>query len=50
LFPEGEYDHVFDVELDNVMTKLPFNNGGSAIEAANKFCVREGLERAQIKE
>lgn len=28
IFPAGEYDHVFDVELgDGIMRKLPFNNG-----------------------
>ena len=49
MFEAGEYDHVFDVELgDNVMRKLPFNNGGNAIQAAEKFCVREGLGRAHI--
>ena len=49
LFPAGQYDHIFDVELgDNVMRKLPFNNGANAIEAAEKFCVREGMGRAQV--
>lgn len=49
LFPAGEYDHVFDVELgDNVMRKLPFNNGENAITAAEKFCVREQLGRSNI--
>lgn len=49
MFPAGEYDHIFDVELgDNVMRKLPFNNGANAITAAEKFCIREGLGRAQI--
>jgi phospholipase A-2-activating protein len=49
LFPAGEYDHIFDVELgDNVMRKLPFNNGENAITAAEKFCVRESLGRANI--
>jgi phospholipase A-2-activating protein len=38
LFEAGEYDHVFDVEIgDGVMRQLPFNNGGNADEAANKF-------------
>ena len=42
MFAAGDYDHVFDVELgDNVMRKLPFNNGENAIQAAEKFCVRE---------
>jgi len=49
MFPAGEYDHVFDVELgDIVMRKLPFNNGANAIEAAEKFCVREGVGRANV--
>jgi hypothetical protein len=30
------------------MRKLPFNNGANAIEAAEKFCVREQLGRANI--
>ena len=51
MFEEGEYDHVFDVELgDNVMRKLPFNNGGNALLAAEKFCVRESLGRANIEQ
>ena len=46
LFPAGEYDHVFDVELgDGVMRKLPFNNGGNFLDSADKFCVREGIGR-----
>ena len=49
LFPAGEYDNIFDVELgDNIMRKLPFNNGENAISAAEKFCVRENLGRANI--
>ena len=49
MFEEGEYDHIFDVELgDNVMRKLPFNNGGNHLESADKFCVREGIGRYQV--
>ena len=49
MFPAGEYDHIFDVELgDNVMRKLPFNNGANAITAAEKFCIRENLGRSNI--
>jgi hypothetical protein len=49
LFEQGEYDNIFDVELgDNVMRKLPFNNGDNAIVAAEKFCVREQLGRSNI--
>jgi phospholipase A-2-activating protein len=46
VFPAGEYDHVFDIELgDNIMRKLPFNNGANAIEYAEKFCMRENIGR-----
>ena len=46
VFPAGEYDHIFDVELgDNIMRKLPFNNGDNAIEYSEKFCMREGIGR-----
>ena len=49
MFPAGEYDHVFDVELgDGIMRKLPFNNGANVIEAAERFCVREQLSRANV--
>ena len=51
MFEAGEYDHIFDVELgDNIMRKLPFNNGANAIQAAEKFCVRENLGRANIEQ
>jgi phospholipase A-2-activating protein len=49
MFEAGEYDHIFDVELgDNVMRNLPFNNGANAIQAADKFCAREGLGKANV--
>jgi phospholipase A-2-activating protein len=51
LFAAGEYDHVFDVELgDGIMRKLPFNNGGMHLEAAEKFCIREGISRTQVEQ
>lgn len=51
MFPAGEYDHIFDVELgDGVMRKLPFNNGSNVIEAAEKFCIRESLSRANVEQ
>ncbi len=50
LFAAGEYDHVFDVELgDGIMRKLPFNNGAGFLEAADKFCSREGLSRVNVE-
>jgi len=51
LFKAGEYDHVFDVELgDGVMRKLPFNNGANCLEAADKFCAREMMGKANIEQ
>lgn len=51
MFEAGEYDHIFDVELgDNIMRKLPYNNGGNPMLAAEKFCVREGLSRANVEQ
>jgi hypothetical protein len=42
LFPEGEYDYIFDVDLGGgLLSKLPFNTGSNMITAAEKFCVRE---------
>jgi phospholipase A-2-activating protein len=50
LFPAGEYDHIFDVELgDGLMRKLPFNNGANPYQAADKFMSREGLGRANVE-
>jgi hypothetical protein len=49
LFEAGEYDYVFDVELgDNIYRKLPFNNGANSLLAAEKFCTREQLSRANL--
>jgi len=49
MFPAGQYDHVFDVELgDGIMRKLPFNNGGNALDSAEKFICREGLSKSNV--
>ena len=51
IFEAGEYDHVFDVDLgDGVMRQLPFNNGASPYEAADKFLARERLGRAEVEQ
>ena len=51
LFPAAEYDHIFDVELgDGIMRKLPFNNGASFLESADKFCSRENLSRVNVEQ
>lgn len=50
LFPPGEYDHIFDVDLgDGVMRKLPFDNGSNPLEAADKFIIRESLHKSYVE-
>jgi len=51
LFEAGEYDHVFDVDLgDGIIRKLPYDNGGNPLEAADKFIIREGLNKGYIEQ
>ena len=46
IFEAGEYDHIFDIDLgDGVYRKLPFDNGQNPSEAADKFIIREGLNK-----
>jgi phospholipase A-2-activating protein len=46
LFPAGEYDHIFDVDIgDGMHRKLPFNNGSNVAEASDKFLARENIGR-----
>ncbi|TNV85584.1 hypothetical protein FGO68_gene1924 [Halteria grandinella] len=47
LFPAGQYDHIFDVDMgDGILRKLPFDNGSNILVAADKFVLREGLHKA----
>ena len=46
VFKAGEYDYIFDVELEGGMTKLPFNEGDNILMAAEKFIGRERLHKA----
>ena len=48
VFPAGEYDYIFDVELEDRISQLPFNEGGNALVAAEKFVGREKLHRAYV--
>lgn len=51
LFEAGEYDHIFDVDLgDNILRKLPFDNGSNPLVAADKFVIREGLHKAYCEQ
>ena len=45
LFPEGEYDFIFDVELSGNFTKIPINKDDNCLVAAEKFVTRESLHR-----
>ena len=51
LFPAGEYEYIFDVEMgDNIMKKLPYNNSQNPLEIAEKFIAREQMRRDYIQE
>ena len=51
LFVQGEYDHIFDVDLgDGIMRKLPFDNGSNPLESADKFILREGLHKSYVEQ
>jgi hypothetical protein len=47
-FPAGEYDFVFDVELEGYTTKLPFNHGDNTLVAAERFIARENLHKLYV--
>ena len=46
VFKPGDYDYVFDVELEGRITQLPFNEGDNILMAAEKFIGREKLHKA----
>ena len=46
IFPAGEYDFIFDVELQGRTTQIPFMHDGNKLLTAEKFCKREGLHAA----
>lgn len=48
-FDAGEYDYIFDVDDESGVPKtIPFNDGANALEAAEKYCMREGLSKGFI--
>lgn len=50
-FEAGEYDYVFDVDDDSGVPKvIPFNDGGNALDAAEKYIKREGLTKAYVEQ
>lgn len=50
-FEAGEYDYVFDVDDESGVPKvIPFNDGANALEAAEKYCKREGLTKGYVEQ
>jgi len=50
-FPQGEYDYIFDVDLQGgVASKLPYNNDDNPLQVAEKFLAREGLQKGYIEQ
>lgn len=51
IFPAGEYEYIFDVDLgEGITKKLPYNNTQNPLETAEKFIAREGMRRDYIPE
>ena len=48
VFKAGEYDYIFDVELEGGITKLPFNEGDNILMTAEKFVGREKLIKGYV--
>lgn len=50
-FEEGFYDYVFDVDDESGVPKMiPFNDGGNPMEAAERYCRREGLTKGYLEQ
>ena len=50
-FDAGEDDYIFDVDDESGIPKqIPFNDGANALEAAEKYCMREGLSKGFIEQ
>jgi phospholipase A-2-activating protein len=48
VFKAGEYDYIFDVDLQDGITQLPFNEGDNILMTAEKFVGREKLHKAYV--
>ena len=48
VFKPGNYDYIFDVELNDGITQLPFNEGDNILMTAEKFVGREKLHKAYV--
>ncbi len=50
-FEAGDYDYIFDVDDESgVHKQIPFNDGANALEAAERYCSREGLTKGYIEQ
>ena len=50
-FQSGEYDYVFDVDDESGVPKqIPFNDGDSYMDAAERFCLREGYSKHYLQQ
>jgi len=52
VFPRGEYDFVFDVDMGASlgMRQLPYNRGQNPMEVAESFCSREQIHKSNIEQ
>lgn len=52
IFPAGEYDFVFDVDMGPSlgMRKLPYNKGQNPMEVAESFCSREQIHKGNLEQ
>ena len=50
-FEAGEYDYIFDVDDESGVPKtIPFSDGANALEAAEKYCARQGLGKGFVEQ
>ena len=50
-YEAGEYDYVFDVDIQGGLTsKMPYNEGDNPLETAEKFLAREGLGKGNLEQ
>jgi len=52
IFPAGEYDFIFDVEMGagGATTRLPYNKGQNPMVVAESFCTREQINKGNIEQ
>ncbi len=48
VFAPGDYDFIFDVDLEGKTSKLPINYGDNCLVEAEKFIARENLHKLYL--